>query len=90
MTDPADARRDQARRDTARDLARLRARPVDDGWARALRVLGSVGWPIALLTLLGAALGRVFDRPWLTAALISAGAAAGAAVALSGLRREAP
>jgi ATP synthase protein I len=48
-----------------RDLERRRARGNDDFW-RALAMIGSVGWPIVLLTLGGALLGRVCDTHWHT------------------------
>ncbi|MCB9678930.1 MAG: hypothetical protein H6737_27765 [Alphaproteobacteria bacterium] len=89
MTDVDRERREEAVDQTRRDLERLEKRPSQEGFWKALRVLGSIGWPIAILTLLGVVAGRLVDGPrWLTAGLIAAGAALGFSVALSGVGRR--
>ena len=74
--------RQDARRSTVRDLARLRRREPDHGFWRSLALIGSVGWPIALLAIGGAALGRTLDSRWhtgvrLTFMLLAFGASLG-------------
>ena len=89
MTDADQQRQQEAARQTRKDLTRLQGRPPDSHSWQALRVIGGVGWPIALLSLLGAALGAWLDGPsWLKAALIGGGAALGGFVALSGIGRH--
>lgn len=91
MSEERDERRKAAERRTRRDLERLAARRSGDGFWSALRVMGSIGWPVALLTLLGAAVGRAIGgSPWHTAGLIALGATVGGVVAVSGLSRRAP
>jgi predicted F0F1-ATPase subunit len=82
--------RDDARRRTERDLARLRNRAPDGGFWRALGLIGSVGWPIALLTIGGALAGRSLDTRWhtgvrLTFMLLSLGAGIGSWLAWRGV-----
>lgn len=85
----ADERHERAVERTRRDLERLERRPARDDLWRAMRVLGSVGWPIALFAVGGAVLGRtVAGPPWLGAAAIAGGAALGGLVALTGLWRR--
>lgn len=47
---------------TERDLARFKRRQRDGSFFRAIAVIGGVGWPIALLSIGGALLGRMLDR----------------------------
>ncbi|MCA9572045.1 MAG: hypothetical protein KC656_29605 [Myxococcales bacterium] len=88
MTTEEERRRAAAER-TRGDLERLESRPSDEGFWRALKVLGSFGWPIALMSLLGVAAGRAIGGPrWATATLIAVGAGIGLAAALSGVGRR--
>lgn len=96
MTEPRDPfRRADARERTERDLARLRRRAAGNHFWRSLALLGSVGWPIVLLTTGGALLGRYLDGRWGTGArftlgLLVAGAAAGGVIAYRTLREAGP
>lgn len=89
MTDAERERQRAAADQTRKDLSRLERRPPDTHSWQALRVIGGVGWPIALLALIGAGIGAYVDGPsWLSAALIGGGAGLGAFVALSGIARR--
>ncbi|NOJ77208.1 AtpZ/AtpI family protein [Myxococcus xanthus] len=58
------ARREEARKQARKDLSRYQRRtPGGDFW-RALALIGSVGWPIVILSTGGALLGRQLDA-WL-------------------------
>ncbi len=48
---------------TGRDLERL-ARRRSPGLAASIALIGSVGWPIVLLAVGGAVLGRYLDSRW--------------------------
>ena len=54
-------RRDELRRAVGRDLARLERGKSPHGFWRSLALVGSVGWPIALLSAGGAVLGHLID-----------------------------
>lgn len=77
------------RRSIRRDMQRYRRRPpAEHGFWRSLGVLGAVGWPIVLMTISGAWLGRWLDRQWgtgvrLTMMLVFVGAMIGSSVAWS-------
>ena len=82
-------RRSEIRRTIRRDMQRYRQRePAERGFWRSLGVLGSVGWPIVVMTVGGAWLGRWLDRQWdtgvrLTMMLVFVGAIVGSSVAWS-------
>lgn len=91
MSEAAQERQAEAAERTRRDLERLEKRPPSDGFWKALRVLGAVGWPIVICALLGALAGGLLGGPrWLTAAGIGLGAGIGFGVALSGIWRREP
>ena len=54
-------RRDSARARAARDVERRKRRRQGERFWHALALVGSVGWPIVLLALGGAWLGRALD-----------------------------
>ncbi|MBD3672322.1 MAG: AtpZ/AtpI family protein [Planctomycetaceae bacterium] len=60
-------RRPDLRGTMRKDFVRYRAREEGHGtfW-RSLSILGGVGWPIVLLSVGGAVLGRWLDRIWET------------------------
>lgn len=75
-----------------RDVARRRARQPEHAW-HALALIGSVGWPIVLLTTGGALLGRLCDLRWhtgvhFTLALLTLGAGLGTWAAFRAVRGE--
>jgi predicted F0F1-ATPase subunit len=79
-------RRADVRERTRRDLDRLRRREPGGGFWRSLALLGSVGWPIVLLAIGGASLGRAVDVRWSTGVrftliLLAVGTVAGSLVA---------
>ena len=82
-------RRPDLRDSIERDMRRYRSRePGHRSFWRSLSVLGSVGWPIVVMMVGGAWLGRWFDHRWdtgvrLTLILVFAGAVLGGAVAWS-------
>ena len=82
-------RRSEMRRSIQRDMRRHRERePAERSFWRSLSVLGSVGWPIAVMMVTGAWLGRWLDRQWdtgvrLTLMLVFVGAILGGSVAWS-------
>jgi len=85
--------RDDARRRTRRDIDRRRRRDPEGRFWRSLALLGSVGWPIALLATGGALVGRYLDARWgtrvrLTFILLTLGAALGCWIAFRALRRN--
>jgi predicted F0F1-ATPase subunit len=59
---PGRFHRGNARERTRRDLDRWQRREPDAGFWRSLALIGSVGWPIVLSAVSGAALGRALDR----------------------------
>lgn len=85
-------RLEETRRAVDRDATRVEQRRPS-GFLRALALVGSVGWPIALLSAGGAVLGRLLDQ-WLgtgvlvTVALLVAGAVAGSLMAVRTLREH--
>jgi ATP synthase protein I len=89
MEPPTDNRRRDMRRSIQRDIRRYREREsADRSFWRSLSVLGSVGWPIAVMMVAGAWLGRWLDHQWdtgvrLTLILVFAGAILGGSVAWS-------
>jgi ATP synthase protein I len=84
-----DQRRRNMRRSIERDMRRYREREsASRSFWRSLGVLGSVGWPIALMMVAAAWLGRWLDQQWntgvrLTLILVFAGAILGGSVAWS-------
>lgn len=60
-SDPEPLRRPDTRDRTKRDLERLRRRDPTGRFWRSLSLIGSVGWPIVLLSTGGAFLGRWLD-----------------------------
>jgi len=89
MTD--DDRLAEMRRAVERDAARV-SKPHDPGsLLRAMGLIGSVGWPIALLTGGGAVLGHFLDAKMgggvrATLGLLTLGAVAGSLIAARSLR----
>lgn len=86
--------RADVRERTERELSRYRKREQNRGLWRSLALVGSVGWPIVLLALGGAWLGRVCDKRLdsgirCTAVLLFAGAGLGTYVALRTLKKGA-
>jgi ATP synthase protein I len=87
----ASSRRADARERTKRDLARFRRRTSGPNLQGSLALLGSVGWPIVVLALGGALLGRYLDRRFetgerFTLALLLLGVCAGSFSAYRTLR----
>jgi ATP synthase protein I len=86
-----DDRLSQMRHAVERDAARV-GKPHDHGsLLRAMGLIGSVGWPIALLTGGGAVLGHWIDRRLgggvsATLTLLTLGAVVGSALAARSLR----
>lgn len=89
MEPPTDSRRRDMRRSIQRDMRRYREREsATRSFWRSLSVLGSVGWPIAVMMVAGAWLGRWLDGQWdtgvrLTLILVFVGAILGGSVAWS-------
>lgn len=86
-----DLRRAAARDRTRRDLERFERREPGGGFWRSVALIGSVGWPIVLLAIGGALLGRLLDARFglgvrLTLTLLVAGTGLGAFVALRTVR----
>lgn len=85
----------QTRERTRRDVARLERRsPASDFWRR-LSVIGSVGWPIVLLSTGGALLGRQLDVRWgsgirTTLVLLTLGTMLGSLMAFRSVWKEGP
>jgi len=65
-------RREVAKDRAIRDVERLRRRVAGGGFTHSLALLGSVGWPIAALSVGGAFLGHEIDRMLGTRALAAA------------------
>jgi hypothetical protein len=83
----------ETRRALERDVARHEKPRERGSLLRALALIGSVGWPIALLTTGGALLGRVIDDALgtgsaVTLALLAGGALGGSAIAARSLLRD--
>jgi predicted F0F1-ATPase subunit len=80
------SREADARERTRRDVERLRRRKSGESFWRSFALIGSVGWPIVLLAVGGAMLGRLLDAHWgtgvhCTLVLLTVGAALGSALA---------
>lgn len=78
---------------TGRDVARFRRRETSRTFWRSFALIGSVGWPIVLLSTGGALLGQYLDRRLhtgirLTLTLVTVGAALGSAIAYRSLREH--
>ena len=58
----APPRGDELRKRTERDLKRFKRREGEGNFFRAIAVIGGVGWPIVVLGVGGALLGRWLDR----------------------------
>lgn len=88
------SRREDARRATRRDVDRFQRRAPGGRLWRSLGLIGSVGWPIVLLSTGGAILGHTLDRRWgtgvrFTLLLLFIGTILGAAIALRALKGDA-
>jgi ATP synthase protein I len=85
--DPENPTRGDVRRAIERDFrAHSRREPPQKAFWQWLRVLGSVGWPIAILSVGGALLGHWIDERWNTGVrwalvLLTAGVTAGSWIA---------
>jgi predicted F0F1-ATPase subunit len=97
VTDPKPdlLRRRDALEQTRRDVGRLRRREPERRFWQYVSVLGSVGWPIALLAVAGGALGRSLDQHWgtgvrLTFSLLALGAFVGCWVAWHAVKGRRP
>jgi ATP synthase protein I len=94
MSDDDDPfRRADMRDRTQRDLERLRRRDAGGRFWRSLALIGSVGWPIVILSTGGAFLGRYLDSRWntgirLTLILLMAGTVLGTFVALRAIKGD--
>lgn len=95
MTEPArhPYRREDARKRTRADIDRLARRQTGGGFWRSMALIGSVGWPIVLLSLGGAILGHRLDMRWNTGVrfammLLVAGVVAGSWIAARTLREN--
>jgi ATP synthase protein I len=80
----------ETRRAIERDAKRVEG-TRSDGFLRALALVGSVGWPIALLTAGGAIVGRLLDQRYgsgvtVTLALLFLGAVTGFILAMRSVR----
>lgn len=86
-------RRADTRDRTQRDLDRLRRRESGGRFWRSLALIGSVGWPIVLLSTGGALLGGYLDTRWNTGVrfsliLLTVGTALGCFIAYRTLRGD--
>jgi predicted F0F1-ATPase subunit len=95
MADPEaqDYRRDDARERARRDFERRQRREPASRFWRAVSLIGSVGWPIVLLSTGGALLGRWADHRWdtgvrFTLMLLTMGTALGTWIAFRTLRGD--
>lgn len=95
MTEPArhPYRRGNARERTRADVDRLARREAGGGFWRSMALIGSVGWPIVLLSVGGAFLGHRLDMRWDTGVrfalmLLVAGVVAGSWIAARTLRDD--
>jgi len=84
---------DEARRAVDRDAARVKEPKNRASVLRAMALIGSVGWPIAVLTAGGAILGHWIDARIgggvaATLGLLTAGAIAGSLLAARSLRER--
>lgn len=87
--------RDDARRQTRRDIDRRRGREPEGRFWRSLALIGSVGWPIVLLAMGGVLLGRSLDAQLgtgvqFTLMLLTVGTVLGTWIAFRTLRRNGP
>jgi hypothetical protein len=83
----------ETRRALERDVARHERPRQSAGLLRALALVGSVGWPIALLTTGGALIGHFVDSRFgqgnaATLACVAAGALVGSTIAFRTLLRS--
>jgi len=95
VTDQPSSRGADTRRRTRRDLQRLGRRGRNGHFWSSLALIGSVGWPIVLLSTGGALLGRLLDRRWasgvrFTLLLLFLGTAAGCFVAFRAVKGDRP
>lgn len=92
--EPAGAlRRPDVRERTRHDLARFQRREPGHRFWRSLALVGSVGWPIVLLAIGGALLGRSLDGRFgtgirLTLILLTVGTAVGCTLAARSVRGD--
>lgn len=85
--------RGDARGRTRRDVARLRRREPGARFWRSVALVGSVGWPIVVLSTGGALAGRYLDQRLaagarFTLTLLSLGAALGTFLAFKAVREN--
>jgi hypothetical protein len=83
-------RLDEMKRAIERDAKRA-SRGRKEDFLHALALIGSVGWPIAVLTAAGAIIGHTVDRRLgtgvaVTLALVFGGAVAGSVIAMRAVR----
>jgi len=94
MSTPDDSARPDARKSLDRDIERHgRREDQNESFWRSLSLLGTVGWPIALLATAGAWLGHQLDVHFATGVrftlvLLTAGVALGSVVAWRALREH--
>ncbi|MCA9712016.1 MAG: AtpZ/AtpI family protein [Myxococcales bacterium] len=86
-------RRPDVRTRTQHDVERLRRREPGDRLWRSLTLVGSVGWPVVILAIGGALLGRHLDQRLdtgvhLTLILLTVGTLVGFGLALRSVRGE--
>jgi ATP synthase protein I len=85
--------RENLREQTRRDIERLQRRQPESRFWRWVALIGSVGWPIALLGAGGAVLGRYLDARWgsgvrFTLMLLVMGISLGTFIAFRALRED--
>jgi len=85
--------REDPRDRTRRDIERMKRRQSGGGFWRWAALIGSVGWPIALLGTGGAILGRYLDARWetgvrFTLMLLAIGISLGTFIAFRALRGD--
>jgi predicted F0F1-ATPase subunit len=85
--------RGDLRENARRDIERRRRRARGPRFWHSLALIGSVGWPIVMLAVGGALLGRYLDDRWhmgvrFTLLLLTVGTAAGTAIAFHVLRGD--
>jgi len=92
MDERESLRRPDARERTRHDVERLERRASGGRFWQALTLVGSVGWPIVLLSVGGALFGSFLDRRaksgiHFTLALLTLGTALGTAIAYRTVRK---
>lgn len=92
---PEHDRRALAGRRARKDVERRRKREPGGGFLRSLALIGSVGWPIVVLTAGGAFLGHELDHRFHTHVLLAGlgvglGAVVGSYLAWHAVQKEGP